>query len=123
MSNLIGASFDDAAEVRTPEKTRVEVVELGDVRAARYTFEPGWRWSECVGPVAGTDSCQVRHVGAVVSGSLSVRHDDGTTMTASPGQAYIIEPGHEAWVEGDEPFVAYEFDSTAAQQYATAGRG
>jgi hypothetical protein len=43
-------------------------------------------------------------------------------MTASPGQAYIIEPGHEAWVEGDQAFVAYEFDSTAAQQYAAAGR-
>ena len=119
MSNLIGASFDDAAEVRTPEKTRIEVVELGDVKVARFTFQPGWRWSECVGPVAGTDSCQVRHVGAVVSGSLTVRHEDGSSMTATPGHAYVIEPGHEAWVEGQEPFVAYEFDSTAAQQYAS----
>ena len=120
MSSLIGASFDDAAEVRTPEKTRVEVVELGDVRVARYTFQPGWKWSECVKPVAGTDSCQVRHVGAVLSGSITARHDDGSTMTASPGQAYIIEPGHDAWVEGDEAFVAYEFDSAAARQYAAS---
>ena len=120
MPTLISASFADSSDVRTPDRTRVEAVDLGGVRAARFTFEPGWRWSDCVKPVAGTDSCQAHHVGAVVSGSLSVRHDDGTTMSISAGDAYVIEPGHDAWVEGDEAFVGYEFDKLAAEHYAEA---
>ena len=118
MSTLISASFADSSDVRTPDKTRVESVDLGGVRAARFTFEPGWKWSECVQPVAGTDSCQAHHVGAVVSGRLAVQHEDGSTMSLSPGDAYVIEPGHDAWVEGDEAFVGYEFDKLAAEHYA-----
>ena len=112
-------SFADATEVRTPDKTRVEVVDLGGVKAGRFTFEPGWRWSECVKPVAGTDSCQNHHVGAVVQGTLTVLSDDGTTMTIKPGDAYVIDPGHDAWVEGDEAFIGYEFDGVSAATYAT----
>lgn len=69
-------------------------------------------------PVVGTDSCQARHVGVVQSGRLAVRHDDGTEAELGPGEAYVIEPGHEAWVVGDEPAVGYEFDSRAAEEYA-----
>jgi mannose-6-phosphate isomerase-like protein (cupin superfamily) len=82
------------------------------------TLQPGWRWSECIKPVAGTERCQVHHVGTVASGQLRVRHDDGTEVEIGPGEAYVIEPGHDAWVIGSAPFVAYEFDSTAAQTYA-----
>ena len=96
---------------RTPDKTRVDVVRMGGTTAARLTFEPGWRWSECVKPVAGTDSCQVRHVGVVQSGRMSVRHGDGTELEIGPGEAYVIEPGHDAWVVGDDQFVGYEFES------------
>ena len=74
-------------------------------RAARFTFEPGWKWSECVKPVAGTESCQVRHVGVVQSGRTHVVHEDGTEAEAGPGEAFVIEPGHDAWVVGDEPYV------------------
>jgi hypothetical protein len=110
--------FDSPDETRSPEKTRVDVVRLGDSTAARFAFEPGWKWSECVKPVAGTDSCQVRHVGVVQSGRLAVRHEDGSEAEVGPGQAYLIEPGHDAWVVGDERFVALEFESRAAEQYA-----
>ena len=68
MGGMSSKSFDAADETRTPDKTKVEVVRLSGATVARLTFQPGWRWSECVKPVAGTESCQARHVGALVSG-------------------------------------------------------
>ena len=110
--------FDSPDETRAPDKTRVDVVRLGDTTAARFAFEPGWKWSECVKPVAGTDSCQVRHVGVVQSGRMAVRHEDGSEVQIGPGEAYLIEPGHDAWVLGDERFIGLEFESRAAEEYA-----
>ena len=120
MAGVEARGFDAPDETRTPEKTRVEVVRMGSTTAARYTFEPGWRWSECVKPVVGTESCQVRHVGVVQSGRLHVTHEDGSEGEAGPGDAYVIEPGHDAWVVGDERFVAFEFESRSAEEYAKA---
>jgi hypothetical protein len=118
MAGMTVKSFDSPDESRTPDKTTVDVVDLGGVKAGRITFQPGWKWSECIKPVAGTDSCQAHHVGVVVSGTMHIVHDDGTEGDARPGDAYIIEPGHDAWVVGDEPLVGYEFDSSTAQTYA-----
>ena len=116
---LVKKSFNAPDESRTPERTQVDVVALGDASAARLTLQPGWRWSECIKPVVGTDSCQARHIGAGVSGQLHVVHDDGTEIDIVSGDAYVLEPGHDAWVVGDEPFVGYEFESRAANTYAT----
>ena len=118
MASLNAKQFDAADEVRTPDKTRIEVVDLGGVKVGRMTAQPGWRWSECIKPVVGGDSCQVHHLGVVVAGKLHVVHDDGTEADVTPGAAYEIKPGHDAWVVGDEAFVAYEFDATAAETYA-----
>lgn len=118
MAKIVKKSFDQPDESRQPDKTRMDVVDLGTVTAARMTIQPGWTWAECIKPIAGTDSCQNRHVGVVQSGMLSVRHDDGTEVELTPGDAYVIEPGHDAVVKGDEPFVAFEFDSHAAEIYA-----
>jgi mannose-6-phosphate isomerase-like protein (cupin superfamily) len=118
MAGIAKKSFESADEHRTPDKTVVQVVDLGSVKAARMTLQPGWRWSECIKPLVGTESCQVHHVGTVASGRLHVHHEDGTEIEVSPGDAYVIEPGHDAWVVGSEPFVAYEFDSKAAESYA-----
>jgi hypothetical protein len=118
MAGIQALDFESPDETRTPDKTRVDVIRVGDTTAARFTFEPGWRWSECVKPVAGTDSCQVRHVGVVQSGRLHVAHEDGTETEVGPGDAYVIEPGHDAWVLGDERFVGFEFESRAAEDYA-----
>ena len=118
MAGITKKSFDKADEVRTPDKTKVDVVDLGVAKAARMVLQPGWRWSECIKPVAGTDSCQTHHVGVVVSGTIHVVHNDGTEGDATPGEAYVIEPGHDAWVVGDEPVVAFEFDSQAAATFA-----
>ncbi|WER47817.1 cupin domain-containing protein [Cupriavidus sp. WKF15] len=95
-------------EVRAPAKTRIEVVQLEGFTIGRFNFEPGWRWSECIKPVVKTDQCQASHVGYAVSGRLTVRMKDGTEKTISAGDSYTIPPEHEAWVEGDQPFVALE---------------
>ncbi|WP_427912611.1 cupin domain-containing protein [Ramlibacter sp. MMS24-I3-19] len=95
-------------EVRTPAKTRVEVVKLEGYTIGRFNFQPGWRWSECIKPVVKTESCQLSHVGHAVSGRLRVRMTDGSEKTISAGESYTIPPGHDAWVEGNETFVGLE---------------
>ena len=115
---MLKKNFNSPDETRTPDKTQVDVVQLGDVRAARLTMQPGWRWSECIRPVVQTDSCEARHVGAAISGQLGVVHDDGSQLGITAGDAYVIEPGHDAWVVGDQPFVGYEFESQTAATYA-----
>ena len=109
-------SHSSPDEVRSPDKTRVEVIRLEGFTLGRINFEPGWRWSECVKPVVKTDSCQVSHVGYAVSGRLTVRMKDGTEKTIVAGESYTIPPGHDAWVEGNERFVGIEVMS--AEQYA-----
>jgi hypothetical protein len=101
--------------IDTPQETRpfqahghMDVVTLGDFTLGKGTFEPGWRWSEDVKPIAGTDSCQTRHTGVVLSGQMTVRMDDGTEDTLSAGDVVLIEPGHDAWVDGDEACVLYD---------------
>jgi hypothetical protein len=120
MAGVEARGFDAPDETRTPDKTRIDVVRMGGTTAARYTFEPGWKWSECVKPVVGTESCQVRHVGVIQSGRLHVAHEDGSEGDVGPGDAYVIEPGHDAWVIGDEQVVAFEFESRSAEEYAKA---
>ena len=110
---LEAKSFDEPDEKRRPPKTQVDVVTLGDATLARFTFEPGWRWSETVKTVVNTDTCQVNHVGICTAGTLTVVMEDKTQMTISPGHAYTIPAGHDAWVEGGEAFVGYEVMSAA----------
>jgi mannose-6-phosphate isomerase-like protein (cupin superfamily) len=82
----------------------------------RATYEPGWRWSEHVGPTAGTKSCEVEHVGLVVSGRAAVRMDDGTELVLEPGDLFYVPPRHDSWVVGDEPYVSLHF--LGADRYA-----
>jgi quercetin dioxygenase-like cupin family protein len=111
MAGITTKSFSTPDETRTPPNTTVELVRLGTASAARFTFQPGWRWSEHVAPVVGTSSCQTRHVGAVHSGTLHLVHEDGSEAEVGAGDAYVIEPGHDGWVVGDEPVVVLEFES------------
>jgi hypothetical protein len=106
--------FSKPDEVRSPDRTTVEVVKIGGGDIGRYTFQPGWQWSECIKPVVGTDSCQVDHIGYVVSGTLEVTHEDGSGGTATAGCVYRIGPGHDAKVIGDEPFVGVEFQGATS---------
>src|SRR5438876_10087237 len=119
MAGITVKQFDSPDETRTPDKSKMEVVDLGSHKAARLTAQPGWRWSECIKPVVGGQSCQAHHVGVIISGTMHVVHDDGTEGEATAGMAYVIEPRHDAWVVGDEAVVAFEFDSSTAQTFAT----
>ena len=121
MAGAVKKSFDAADETRTPDKTEVRVVDLDGLKAAKVTMQPGWRWSECIKPIVGTDSCQIHHEGTLVQGRMHVRHDDGTEIEIGPGDAYVISPGHDAWVLGDEAAIGFEFDSSAAERFATPG--
>ncbi len=101
-------------EVRTPSKTKLEVVKVGDSTVMRAAFDPGWKWSECIKPVAGTPSCQSHHVGYVMSGKMKIKMDDGTEKEIGPGDAVDIPPGHDAWVIGNEQCVMIDFGAGAA---------
>jgi class 3 adenylate cyclase/quercetin dioxygenase-like cupin family protein len=101
--------FDRPDEVRVVEKARVELVELGELAVGRAIFEPGWRWSDHVKPIVGTESCQVHHIGFVVSGHLHVEMTEGASLEVVAGDAFEIPPGHDAWVVGDEPWVSVDW--------------
>ena len=118
VQKLEAKSHDKPDEVRSPDKTRVEVVGLEGHTLGRFTFQPGWKRSQCIKPVVGTETCQVSHVGYAVSGRVTVRLKDGTQTTIEPGMSYTIPPGHDAWVEGNQPFVGIEVMS--AEQFAKA---
>ena len=112
----------ESRSIDTPHETRpykahghMDVVTLGDFTLGKGTFEPGWRWSDDVKPIAGTESCQVRHSGICLSGRMTVRMDDGTELTMGPGDVVVIEPGHDAWVDGDEACI---FLDTGVASYA-----
>ena len=113
MADIESNDFSSPDETRTPDKTTVELVNVAGGQIGRYTFQPGWRWSECIKPVAGTDSCQVEHIGYAVSGTLHVKHDDGTEGEVVAGQVYRIAPGHDAWNAGSEAAVFVEFQGAA----------
>jgi hypothetical protein len=110
MAEIEVKSFDSPDEVREFEgKGKADVVQIGGQTVGRGTFEPGWKWSENVKPIAGTDSCEVSHLGYVVSGRMRVRMDDGAEGEVGPGNVVAIPPGHDAEVVGDEPCVLVDF--------------
>jgi hypothetical protein len=102
-------SISSPDELREFPNGRIEVLRLGDVEFARTTFQPGWRWSNDVKPIAGTDSCEFPHETFILSGRLHVVMDDGTELDAAAGDLLVIPPGHDAWVVGDEPCVGVDF--------------
>ncbi len=103
-------NFASPDEVRPMAgKGQIEIVKLGDGVVGKATFEPGWRWSTHVKPIAGTESCQAAHLGYVLSGHQKVALDDGSELELGPGDVFAIPPGHDGWVVGDEPLVMVDF--------------
>jgi hypothetical protein len=119
MPGIESRDFSSPDESRTPPKTLIELVNVAGGQIGRYTFEPGWRWSECIKPVVNTESCQVEHIGYAISGGLHVKHSDGTETDVTAGNVYHIAPGHDAWNAGNEPAVFVEFQGAA--NYAKGG--
>lgn len=107
-------------EVRTFPKGKIELVTLQDITVGRATFEPGWQWSTCVKPIAGTDSCQAGHMSYVLSGKMRVVMDDGTEVDYGPGDAMLVAPGHDAWTLGNEPCIVIDF--SGMKNYAVTGQ-
>lgn len=106
-------SFDQPDETRTPDKSKIELVNSTSGTIGRFTFQPGWSWAECIKPVVGTDHCQATHVGYAVSGELEVWTTGGDRQHIHGGEAYLIPPGHDAKVVGDEPFRGIEWAGAA----------
>lgn len=111
MASLQAKKFSAPDEVREFQgaKGRVELVEVNGNMIGRGTFEPGWRWAEHVKPIAGTDSCQVEHIGYVLEGRMAVVMDSGEQLEVGPGDAFHMPPGHDAWIVGEEPCVLLDF--------------
>ena len=115
MAGMKKMSLNSPEETRLFEagKGKLELVNIDAGPVGRATFEPGWRWSEHVKPIAGTDSCQAPHLGYYVSGRMHVVMDDGQELDFGPGDFSIIPPGHDAWIVGDEPCVVIDWQGFA----------
>lgn len=102
-------SFEQPEEVREFPNGRAEILTVGGAEIGRLVFEPGWKWSNDVKPIAGTDSCQAPHFQYHVSGRIGLRMDDGTELEAGPGDVTSLPSGHDGWVIGDEPAVVIDW--------------
>jgi class 3 adenylate cyclase len=109
MARLQAKPFDTPDEIRATQYGKIAILDLNDMVVGRLVFQPGWRWSEVVKPIAGTDLCEYHHIGVTVSGTLRVQMRDGSELEIGPDTAYEIPPGHDAWVTSDEPYVSFDF--------------
>lgn len=109
-------SLSRPEETRSFEKGRVDLVSIGEVTFGRATFQPGWKWSNCVKPLTHTESCEASHLSYHISGRLRVKMQDGTEQEFGPGDVSFIPPGHDAWVVGSEPVVV--LDISGMRDYA-----
>jgi quercetin dioxygenase-like cupin family protein len=116
MYDVILKRFEMPDEIRTFEKGKFELVHMGSMTLGRATYEPGWKWSEHVGRALGKTSCDVEHVGLVVSGCATAAMDDGRIFELRPGDIFHIQPGHDSWVLGNEPYVSLHL--VGASDYA-----
>lgn len=107
--DVILKRFEVPDETRIFEKGKFEIIQIGGLTIGRASYEPGWKWSEHVGKMMGTTSCQVEHVGMVISGSATAAMDDGRVIQMLPGDVFYIPPGHDSWVVGNEPYVSLHF--------------
>jgi len=100
-------------ETRKFEHGQIEVVNIGGGTVGRATFQPGWKWSNDVKPIAGTELCEAPHFLYQISGRMVVKMADGTELESGPGDVAVIPPGHDAWVVGNEPVVAVDWGGAA----------
>lgn len=115
--DVIIKRFEQPDEVRTMQLGKFEIVRLGGVTVGRATYQPGWKWSQHVGPGLGLQRCPVEHVGLVVSGEATVAFDDGRVITLRPGELFHVPTlPHDSWVVGDAPYVSLHF--LGADKYA-----
>lgn len=102
-------SFDKPDEIREFPRGRVELVKIGGATVGRAIFQPGWKWSTSIQPIAKTKSCEAPHFQYQVSGVIKIVMDDGTEFESRAGDVSLLPSGHDAWVIGDEPVVIVDF--------------
>ena len=108
MKTMQKKAFDHPDETRQFDNGLIELVTIGGVMFGRCRFEPGWRWSTCVKPIAKTESCEAPHLQYHVSGRMGIQMDDGPYAEFGPGDVSLVPPGHDAWVLGDEAAVVID---------------
>lgn len=117
MLNVILKQFEAPDETRIFDRGKFEIVHIGGMTIGRASYEPGWKWSEHVGPIAGTPFCEVEHVGLVLSGRATAAMIDGSVVELTAGTLFYVPPApHDSWVIGDEPYVSLHF--LGSDQYA-----
>jgi quercetin dioxygenase-like cupin family protein len=116
--DLTLVNLDAPTETRSFERGRFDIYRVGPMTLGRATYEPGWKWSEHVGAPLGETSCQVEHVGLVLSGRAMASMDDGIERVMEPGDFFHVPPGHDSWVVGDEPYVSLHF--LGSEDYAAS---
>jgi hypothetical protein len=121
MASITQKNFNGADQVRELDRTQVEIVDMPAGAVGRYTLQPGWRWSEHVGPALQQAECPNAHLGVLLSGALHVEMASGGGADFAVGDVYAVPPGHDAWVVGDEPVVVLEFESKTAESFAKTG--
>jgi hypothetical protein len=109
MKKMEVKGFNKPDEVRDFDKGKVELVNVGGAMVGRAVFQPGWKWSESVKPLAKTKSCEAPHLQYHVSGTLHIKMDDGTEVDCKAGDVSLLPTGHDAWVVGNEPVVIVDF--------------
>jgi hypothetical protein len=109
VTDIILARFEKPDEVRTFDKGKFEVVRIAGMTLGRATYSPGWKWSDHVGKMLGKRSCDVEHIGLVLSGRAAVAMDHGRTVELVPGDLFYVAPGHDSWVIGEDPYVSLHF--------------
>ena len=123
MPRLQAKSFDTPDETRRLPKATADVVNVGEVAVGYAVWQPGWRWSSDLRPLAGTDWCENHHLGYAISGTLEVLTEGGDRLEIHGRSVYEIPPRHDAWVVGDEPFVTIEWTSSRVVGVASEGPG
>ena len=121
MPRLQAKSFDAPDETRTLPKATADVVNVGEVAVGYAVWQPGWRWSSDLRPIAGTEWCENHHLGFAISGSLEVLTESGDRLQILGRSVYEIPPRHDAWVVGNEPFVTVEWTSSRVVGIASEG--
>jgi mannose-6-phosphate isomerase-like protein (cupin superfamily) len=102
-------TLDSPDETRPFGKGKAEVVNVDGVMIVRLNYEPGWKWSVDVKPIAKTDRCEALHVGYIIQGRLHIVGRDGSEGEISAGDAFVIPPGHDAWTVGDQTAILLDF--------------
>jgi quercetin dioxygenase-like cupin family protein len=117
LNDVVLKRFENPDEIRTFEKGKFELVNIGGMVIGRATYEPGWKWSTHVGGSLGKTFCDVEHVGIVVSGTATAAMEDGRVIEMKAGDVFYVAPGHDSWVVGDEPYVSLHL--LGASDYAS----